>query len=257
MAMATADAPDRWKRAIIVGDSHTAALLDALAARQGRGQTSAIEFEILRVGLTKPNGSRIAGPSADEIITRLSQASSDEVFVSLIGGNQYNALGLLRHPEPFDVLEPDGNTAPAPGARVIPYAIMQQVFDEHLRNGRSAEMIRLRAAFAGPAYHVVPPPPKQDNAFIQQRAEKDFRQDKVVPPVNDPDARLRLYNLQVSALKRLCATLDIEVIEAPAASRDQGFLVPSFWGKDATHANGEYGELMLQDIEALITGRPQ
>lgn len=244
------------RRALIVGDSHTVALQEALAARLAREQASLIEFEILRVGLTKPNGNKIPGPTADEIIIRLEQSSPHEVLVSVIGGNQYNALGLLRHPEPFDVLEPGGDTTGAPGARIIPYAIMTQVFAEHLRNGRSAEMIRLRAAFTGRAFHMAPPPPKQDNEYIRQRAEKDFRQEKVVPPINDPHARLRLYRLQVEGLKRLCATLEMGVVEAPSETTNGGFLAPDYWGKDATHANAEYGEVMLRQLETLIAETP-
>lgn len=245
----------RIKRVIVAGDSHTVALMDALAAREADGVASRVEFEIHRIGLTKPNGNTIPGTTPDEIISRLSNATTEDMFVSVIGGNQYNALGLLLHPQPFDVLEPGKNTEGFPGARVIPYAIMEQVFDEHLKGGRSAEMIRLRAAFPGRALHMAPPPPKQDNEHIRLRAEKDFRTDKVVPPVNDPDARLRLYNLQVEGLKRLCGSLDMGVLEAPAVALDNGFLARSYWSKDATHANMEYGELMLREIEALAADR--
>lgn len=243
------------RRVIIVGDSHTAAVGQALANRQKAGVASSTPIEVHRIGRQKAGGKSIDGPTPEMVIERLLKASPDDILVSMVGGNQYNVLGMLVHPEPFDfLLEGEDAGQLTPGARVIPLAQMEAAFDHFVGGNLARQVQAFVDAFPGETrYHFEPPPPKADGAYIRTNAESYFRSaDKFDLEVSPAGFRRRLWIVQSRALRRMCDRIGLKLLDAPAEGMDaDGFLAREAYGGDATHANAVYGEMVLRRLEAL------
>jgi hypothetical protein len=100
--------------------------------------------------------------------------------------------------------------------------------------------------------HVIPPPPKSDNAFIQENHETLFASGNIASHgVSSPALRMKFWTLQARVLEKICTEMGIEVMAPPAAARDKsGFLKRDYYANDATHANHSYGELLLREVES-------
>ena len=241
------------RRVIIVGDSHTAAVAQAAKIRKETSVDGEVTFEIHRIGREKPGGKMIKGPSLEQIVEILRNASADVVLVSMVGGNQYNVLGMLVHPEPFDfLLEGDDPATLTPDARVIPASQIEAAFDHFLSGTLSQQVQELLRAFPGKIkLHVEPPPPKEDGDYIRKNAESYFQtEENINLKVSPAPFRRRLWVAQSRALDRLCNNLGMTLIRAPEDSMDEsGYLQRDAYGADATHANAVYGEMLLRQLE--------
>lgn len=244
------------RKVFILGDSHATAIGEAVRARSASGADAASPLDIFasRFAKKKENGATIPGLSEAEAIAKLRAAKKTDILVSTLGGNQYNTLGLLEHPEPFDIIDPVTRGDPEPTtARIIPVAQMSLAFDDFV-GGIRQPLERLKASFAGQVFHLNPPPPKSDNAYIKKNAEGYFRSEgKVVVNVSPPGMRRRLWLAQTAALARMCEGIDVSFLDVPEDSLDEaGFLKREAYGADATHANSVYGELVLRSLERLL-----
>lgn len=243
------------RKVFILGDSHTTAIAQAVGLRQETGKdiNSPLDFYASRFSKQKANGAVVPGLSLQDAEALLSKARKTDVLVCVLGGNQYNTLGLLEHAEPFDLIEPETKADPQPtAARIIPLVQMNAAFSAFVGSVRRAVAHHM-TGFKGETLYLNPPPPKSDNAYIKKNAEGYFRSDgKVRLNVSPPDMRRRLWSVQSQALSRMCEDLGVRFVDSPAAAKDEGFLKPDCYGADATHANPHYGELVLQQLEKLL-----
>jgi hypothetical protein len=241
---------------IIVGDSHTVAVAQAAKIRKEAGVSGEVTFEIHRIGREKPGGKTIKGPSFEQIVEALRSTSADATLVSMVGGNQYNVLGMLVHPEPFDfLLDGDDPATLTPGARVIPASQIEAAFDHFLSGTLSKQNQELLHAFPGKIkLHVEPPPPKEDSDYIRKNAENYFQTgENINLKISPAPFRRRLWVAQSRALGRLCDRLGMTLIRAPEDSMDEsGYLRREAYGADATHANTVYGEMLLRQLEQFM-----
>jgi hypothetical protein len=247
----------RRRKVFILGDSHATAIAEAVKLRKesGADADSPVDFFASRFEKTKGNGKTIPGLSMEEALAKLGAADKNDILVSALGGNQYNTLGLLESPEPFDLVDPVTRADPeTTRARIVPLAQMSASFNDFV-GGVRPPLIALKAKFKGQVFHLNPPPPKADNDYIRKNAEGYFRTDgKVVLNVSPAGMRRRLWLAQTGGLERLCRMMGITFIDAPAEALDAGgFLVREGYGADATHANAFYGELVLRKLEAMTT----
>jgi hypothetical protein len=175
-----------------------------------------------------------------------------DVLVSVIGGNQHAVVSTIQHPQPFDFIMPGQDVQAVDGeAQLIPYRTLYDYFmiGIHQRDGKSLEA--LRAATNARIVHLQSPPPKADNAFIQANHDTQFQAQGISNlGVSAPELRLKFWHLQNLALAELCKELDIELLPPPPMACDaEGFLAPPFYAKDATHANADYGDLVVMQLE--------
>lgn len=246
----------RKSKIFIFGDSHTTAIVEAVKLRQEAALDVAGDWEIFasRFAKEKGNGKVIPGISVAEADQLLSTATPGDVLVCAIGGNQYNTLGLLEPAEPFDLIDPLTSADPeATQARIIPLAQIRAAFASFVGSIRH-DLGRYASAFPGRIFYLNPPPPKADNAYIKKHAEGYFRVDgKVVLEVSPPGMRKRLWLAQSRALADLCAELGVTFVDSPSGAIEDGFLARSSYGPDATHANAHYGELVLRQLEGMLS----
>lgn len=237
------------RKILIVGDSHTDAIKRAIKLRKANipHHISAYRFSKLKDG--QPFGDM----SLEEVAAQAQQMEADDVLVSTIGGNQHQVFGLIQHPRPFDFHLPGSELPMQPESEVIPYRMMWDVFAGGLRGRDGSQMRHLRQAASCRMVHLTPPPPKEDEAHILRRFESHFaKQGLAEQGVTAAPLRLKLWLLQVRVLQALSAEIGITLLPPPPGTQtDDGYLKPEYYANDATHANGEYGALVLLQLEEL------
>jgi hypothetical protein len=246
----TPQPPSRSKppKVLAFGDSHSHALQRAVAKRKGKGQP--VPLTVYRL-LKEKNGGHIGDTAFEEFLAKIAKLGPEDVVVSMIGGNQHAVLSTIQHPRPFDFFLQSG---PAPdlsaGVEMIPYRAIADLFQQGFKKGDGQSLEAIRSATVAHVVHVAPPPPKADNAFIEEYHESLFATKGLARRgVSPPELRLKFWTLQTQILRRLCRTLGIELIMPPRAAVSDGYLRPEYYAQDATHANWRYGERVIREIE--------
>lgn len=240
-------------RILLFGDSHTYAVQRAIERRSARG----LGVPLTAHRLLKTKNDVVMGDTTfEEYLALTGKLDQQDVAVSMIGGNQHAVFSTIQHPQRFTFLMPSDGGA-AEGAELIPYRALAQHFDAGIRGRDGQSLAALRKATRARVVHLLPPPPKRDNAHIMKHHESKFAQDNIAAlGVSAPELRMAFWQLQVRLLEELCTELNIEVLPPPPSALDSdGFLAPEFYASDATHANASYGELVLQQIEESFGAR--
>src|SRR4029078_4023590 len=110
--------------------------------------------------------------------------------------------------------------------------------------------IRAAAASAPcPVVHLAAPPIKADEAWIYANSNKyrgNIVRDVGLTPA---PVRAKLWRLEMDAIRTVVAKWGIGFVPVPLDSLDaDGFLRRDFYGQDVTHANSDYGRLVLRDL---------
>jgi hypothetical protein len=232
-------------RIFLFGDSHSHAVQRAIEKRVGKGQGAPLSAHRL---LKVKNGKEIGDTSFEDFLELAAGLGPEDVVLSMIGGNQHSVFSLIQHPQPFDFFI--AHVAADPGMEIIPYRALEEVFARGLRRGDGQSLEALRNATSARVVHVIPPPPKGDNAFITQYHESNFARDLPSLGVSSPELRLKFWQLQTRVLEQLCAELGVEVMLPPRRTVDEeGFLRSEYYAQDATHGNWRYGERVLRAVE--------
>jgi hypothetical protein len=233
---------------LLFGDSHIHAIQRAIEKRHGKGQSAAITAYRL---LKEKNGRHIGDISFEHFLNLIGKLETKDVVLSMIGGNQHAVFSTIQHPQPFDFLEPGRPRFLGSTVEIIPYRAVEAAFATGVRKGDGKSLEAIRAATDARIVHIIPPPPKADNAFVEQNHESLFaREGLAMRGVSSPSLRLKFWKLQTRILDSLCCELGIRVMMPPERALDsKGFLRPEYYARDATHANWLYGERVLREIE--------
>ena len=233
----------------VVGTSHLAALSRALPPDQDR-------FEIVHLNRPRPGlppacAARWRETDTNCVASFRATLDRGGHFVSMLGGNDHNALGLIEHPQRFDLLEPGEEVAGIEAGRdLVPYgavrALLEQRLDPYLR-----WLAELAPAFAGRKLHLCSPPPVPSAEHI--RSFPGVSADRLHRGVTPARIRAKLHRIHSDIIEQRCATLGVEFLSPPAEAADaEGFLKPAYWNQDPTHANRAYGALLLKQIEERL-----
>jgi hypothetical protein len=233
---------------LIYGDSHCEAVFQAAELRHRKRRPTPIAIHRAR----RLKGDKILGDTSLVDFIELSRSLTDfDVVISMIGGNQHAVFSTIQHPIPFDVLEPGaGKETLRPGTQLIPYRAVASILHSGIR-GRDGRSLRaVRDATRARLVHIMPPPPKRDSEFIHSYHESRFREEIAELGVSPPELRIKIWRMQRALMKEFCDELGIELMDPPLAALDaDGFLLPDYYAKDATHANRAYGLLILEELE--------
>jgi hypothetical protein len=239
-------------KAVVIGQSHTVCMS---AAASLDGHSREISIFRLRSGDEPHDANALA---ADDAIALVKNLSSDvSLFISILG-SYHNIIGLVRAPVEFDFIMRGGGPL-SETAHLIPQRVVADAFDHHLQTG--SLVLKLTAAANGPVHVLACPPPKRDNEFMMKRLlakwNKPYRgQDIAANGLNRPDLRLKLWYLECERLEAWARKIEVGFIDPPKTCFDaEGFLAEQFYAADATHANAEYGLLMLKLITSVADRR--
>jgi hypothetical protein len=240
------------RRIIVFGDSHVHALQEAVRHRAAKGRKTHIE--IRRLLKVKGNKS-IGDTSFDEILEIARSLSPDDILVTVIGGNQHAVFSTIQHPEAFDFLiVGDDSNEFAGDTEIIPFRTLADYFASGIRNGDAHSIQALRKATVAKVFQLIAPPPKSENSFIEDYHDTRFAEEGIGDlGVSSPKLRMKFWRLQNHVIERFCKDMGVEIIPPPTAAREEdGFLARGCYAKDATHANENYGELVLEQLERLV-----
>jgi hypothetical protein len=116
---------------------------------------------------------------------------------------------------------------------------------------------RIQAAAKSRVALLSTPPPKQSNEFMLQRFMRQKKRTYRGISVEEvglerPESRLKLWLMETRAMTKWAASEELDFVPAPAGAFDtDGFLHPRFYS-DATHANSQYGALVIDQIRAIV-----
>lgn len=184
----------------------------------------------------------------------LAAEAPDAILLSCMG-NEYNSIGMLRHPVPFDVDMPGSGIGVEEGVQRIPRAVMKAQIRERAEQNVLL-FWRFFDAEAGdiPVYLVPPPPPIASEEHIRAYpgAFADRVEEYGISPVG---LRRKLWLLYCEVLREALAGTGTVFVELPPVVFDEGSLARQFWQKDPTHGNAEYGLAILDRVFDLAFAR--
>ncbi|MCS6921308.1 MAG: hypothetical protein NZM07_05225 [Elioraea sp.] len=206
-------------------------------------------IEVVAIAIGKSRPPRTAEDDAG-FLARVEEAIERRKpyrIFAFIGGGNPAVLGLLRHPEPFDVVLPEEPRLPLESrAVVIPYDALRATMLGHVR--RHFRRLARLAALGVPVVQAETPPPVPDNEFLARQLAR------VVPEVDagrisPPALRYKIWRLHSAVFEEFCRARGISYLRNPPAIADQdGFLRREFWG-DAVHGNARYGAALLDRLK--------
>ena len=239
--------PALFDTGVFFGESHTDSVCGAVGVRGWRRHRA---FKL----------AHIEYPLSEEVFSNPSFIKALEVpgggrclYVSMLGGNAHNILGLVAHRKPFDFTLPEEpHLANESGSEPQTYAFVEHA----LKSLMSYNLCFLRCArnaVDGPMLHLQSPPPIEDETLIQAdlapRLATSLNPVGIAPPL----LRYKLWRLHSKIVASTCAMLGIEYVPVPPKVLVDGrFLQPIFF-QDATHANGAYGEVILDQLSGRFT----
>lgn len=178
----------------------------------------------------------------------LNRDAPKALFLSLMG-NEYNTIGMLKHPEPFDFHWPEMDLPADFSLHVIPFDLMKAQM-RALADTNCLLFWRFFASnYSGPIYMVPPPPPIADEAHIL--SYPGAFADRVAEfGLSKPEFRLKMWKLYCEVLRESVADTTTTFVELPAEIFEGNYLKSNYWMEDPTHGNEAYGALVLQAILA-------
>ncbi len=171
----------------------------------------------------------------------------DAVLLACMG-NEYNTLGMLKHPEPYDFEMPGSDLPVVEGAQVIPYAMMRAQMQ-----AMAEQNVLLYWRFFNdvtgdvPVYMVPPPPPiaSEEHIMSYPGAFADRAKEYGISPVS---LRRKMWMLYCQVLRETVAGTNTVFLELPELVFSNGCLAQQFWQEDPTHGNREYGNVILDHV---------
>lgn len=239
-------------RALIIGDSHAEAIKRGLASMK---LPEGIDIRAYRQFKLKDD-KRLGDVSVDDFLRLCDELGPEDLLVSVLGGNQYNAFGLVQHPQAFDFHCPDWPLLPPlAGHEPIPYRVLLDYFVSAYRGKDGGLLENIVSKTAAKVVCCCPPPPKEDSQLILKRHETLFVQQGLLDRgVTSASIRLKLWSTQWAALRVVAGKLGCEAWPVPPGCQTSaGFLDSRFSADDATHGNEAYGRLVVEQIAERLT----
>lgn len=240
---------------LIAGDSHITSFGAPLKSADG-------DHKLVRLDQQSGRAQVLVGPwprQFDAYWDAVEAHAPRRAVAVLWGGNRHLAHYLFAPLPLFDfVVAEDPNLPLDEGALLIPEEAMRAFLAPPIRQLEKRVMTLVQRA----AQVLIPgtPPPKEDDAFIRARFTKEphfvrmadnLGLDIMKVPLSPALLRLKMWIALQGLLKDLAQKSGSTYVPVPAAARtESGFLHPSCYADDVTHANIRFGELMLNELFA-------
>jgi hypothetical protein len=246
-------AETREPRIAVFGDSHSVALKRAQQYTKRSHEYDHIDVHRLR---KDKEGRAVGDTSLAEFCRKITEFEYRDFVFSAVGGNQYAVASTVQQEVDYDFLEASSDELNS-GAQLVPFRALASFMESGIRETVGPVLEEIRSSTSAKVFHLVPPPPKHDNAFVASQTEGYFERAglKELGPTR-PELRLKCWNVQLQCLARLCHELGIKLVLPPSKTvTSDGYLEPNCYAKDVTHANRRYGEAVLKQIIRVAAGR--
>ncbi|WP_020399988.1 SGNH/GDSL hydrolase family protein [Kordiimonas gwangyangensis] len=236
---------------MVFGDSHVAAVQDAFGDYSPRNAELEISVHA-RARKTEDGGTAGDTPQA-EFFAAIRDLDPADIIISMTRGNFHNFVSLVQHPVPFDFQMP-GEDCPEGEATLIPFKVLEGSFEIGLRRDLRM-MVRIKEGSKAAVFQLAPPPPKGNLDLIRQYPGPFKKLGLLQHGLSAPSLRVKVWRLYNLMLKRLCDEVGVIFVPVPDGCQgEDGCLKLEYYAPDATHANGAYGRLLLEQIEGIASG---
>jgi hypothetical protein len=252
---------DTGENIIGFGHSHLSALMRAGRRMQNSGALGSTHLHFVRLNhkTNLPNfliheGVRDIHPDLQRRLRFILKRDAPKALFLSLMGNEYNSIGMLKHPEPFDFHWPEMDLPADPKLTVIPFDLMKAQL-RSMANSSSLLFWRyFSSIYDGPMFFVPPPPPIADEAHI--KSYPGAFADRVAEfGLSSPESRLKMWMLYCEVLREAINGSSTKFVELPLEIFDAGYLKSIYWQQDPTHGNEAYGNVVLQKLLTLANAR--
>lgn len=233
--------------ALVIADSHIFAIRQAVKDCQIDG----IDCLYLRDKQYRPLHKGNTINRKIKSIINAGETNARTIFLS-IRGNHHSILGLVNHPVPFDFILKDNPNLPLnDNAYIIPYVQVYEVMYNMIKDKVLFPIKLFSKIIKNDIYYLESPPPNPSDEHIKKYPE--IFKDKIEKyGVSPKTLRFKLWRLHSSIIKMTCNECGIHFISVPEDSIDgEGFLKEKYWVEDPTHANAQYGKLVIDQIKSI------
>ncbi|WP_186208725.1 hypothetical protein [Burkholderia gladioli] len=252
--------------AILIGDSHYAAIADAaqktLAFTPENRGCDLIFFNAWRHALRYPfvieaEGSAVLNPELVRHIRSIAQDYDEIQIITVLGGGHYLALTMLDNGHPMEVILPGQPDLPLRSdAMLVSVDFAKDIFLQLIKDTFRV-LACIRAEFPGVNFaQIESPPANGDNDFIRSHLGDYFEathSSEQINAISNPAQRYKFWRLQSEMYAEKCDELGIDYMAVPErAVTADGFLPSEYFGQDSTHANAAYGRVILDLIETRL-----
>ena len=195
------------------------------------------------------------GTQLNPAILDVLRAHAPRFVMTSIGGNEHNVLAIAQGKRPFDfILSGQPDLPLDPQAELLPEAVVRETL-RHWMVDKIALLTAIRAAVSVPVIQIEPPPPVP-RAHVLATPSDAFKKSVDLRRLSSDTLRHKMWRVETRLFSAACGRLGIDYVETPPAMMDEtGMLAQSAWGKDATHANDAYGEVMVGQALRMLGDR--
>lgn len=173
------------------------------------------------------------------------------------GGNEHNSVYFFQAAYQFDFASRYVQRLLG-RAQILTQRTVKQRFQKLSLNNLEATLTAIVRAGPQRLALLGTPPPKKDNeklravltrepAFVAWAESLNASLETI--EITDPYVRLKLWYLLQDMFRAAAEKNGAQFIPTPPAVQDdEGFLKEEFWAADVTHANSDYGRLMLAKV---------
>jgi hypothetical protein len=219
---------------LYIGDSHAHSILRALKLSPQQN------LKAIDVRFADPDK-----PKTKDIPNNLRRRFPAKSVYFSLGGMEHNLVGLLEPEEKFDFMEGPEDDVDST-RHIIPHAVIRSALLWRLGSSfiRSEQ---IRQQFSGSMTYVAPPPPfREVDEDLQLPTAFAPHAGKGIVPAR---IRMKLYRLRNHLARQHWQSKGVGFLPPPVGAMDEdGFLLRSFWDRDPTHANANYGALVVDQI---------
>lgn len=183
----------------------------------------------------------------------LARSEADAILLACMG-NEYNTMGLLRHPRPYDFDLPGSGLPVEEGVELIPYPMMKAQIQLMAERNVLLFWRYFNKIASVPIYLVPPPPPigSEEHILSYPGNFADRAKTYGVSPV---PFRCKLWMLYCQVIREAVAEgAGTTFVELPPVVFSEGTLARQFWNEDPTHGNVDYGRVILDHVLELAFG---
>ncbi|NEI71972.1 hypothetical protein GR212_20510 [Rhizobium lusitanum] len=229
---------------IIGGNSHVSVFGVPLALPDKQNRLVEVHYNSARIRVLTGEW-----PRRESYWSDLVEVSEEKKVALLWNGNQHMARFLFQSGDPFDFITKNDQSIDIENSILIPQTVIREILH---KNFNELDILLKKLKYVGSDIVVcAPPPPKEDDGFIRKVLKKekyfsDYATARQLPldsiPLTQPRVRLKLWSVLCDLYAETSARNSVAFLPPPSDAIDSaGFLKPSCYAYDVTHANTEYG----------------
>lgn len=195
----------------------------------------------------------------------LSQNCEDSIVALFWKGNSHYGQFLFESSPPFDFCWGNGQkTTAANGVQILPQTAIVAYLGKHEQYRLLRQVIADLKTRSAMVIICATPPPKKNNQFVKGKilkeqllAEQCEKTGQSLDHIklSNPIILYKIWRLMKQELMNIAKSTHSLFFDLPSVLTDNNmFLHPDYYGADATHAGGAYGDVYKDALMAFVEG---